>query len=39
LEDLLPLAGAAKTESWMVFFALVHFGQMIFVFPFITIRS
>jgi hypothetical protein len=36
---LLPLAGAAKTESWMVCFALVHFGQVILVPPFITIRS
>jgi len=39
LEDLLPLAGAAKTESWILFLALAHFGQVIFVFPFITIRS
>lgn len=38
-EDLLPLAGAAKTESWMVCFALAHFGHVTFVFPFITMRS
>jgi len=39
LEDLPALAGAAKTESWMVCLALAHFGHVIFVFPFITIRS
>jgi len=38
-EVLLPLAGAAKTESWIVLFALEHFGHVIFVFPFITMRS
>jgi hypothetical protein len=27
--DLLPLAGAAKTESWSVCFLLAHFGQAI----------
>jgi len=36
---LLPFAGAAKTESWIVCFALAHFGHVIFVFPFITMRS
>jgi hypothetical protein len=25
--DFAPLEGAAKTESWMVCFALAHFGQ------------
>jgi hypothetical protein len=39
LEDLLPFAGAAKTDSCMVFLALAHFGHVIFVFPFITMRS
>jgi hypothetical protein len=39
LEALLPLVGAAKTESWTVFFPLSHFGQVIAVFLFITMRS
>ena len=38
-EDLLPLAGAAKTESCTVFFPLSHFGQVIFALLLITIRS
>jgi hypothetical protein len=37
--DFEPLAGEAKTESCMVFFALEHFGQVIAVFWFITMRS
>jgi hypothetical protein len=36
---LLPFAGAAKTESWIVCFALAHFGHVTSVRPFITIRS
>jgi hypothetical protein len=38
-EDFVPFDGAAKTESWIVLFALAHFGHVIFVFPFITMRS
>jgi hypothetical protein len=38
-EDFVPFDGAAKTESWIVFFVLAHFGHVIFVFPFITMRS
>jgi hypothetical protein len=38
-EDFVPFEGAAKTESWIVFFVLAHFGHVIFVFPFITMRS
>ena len=38
-EDFVPLPCAAKTESWMVLLALAHFGQVIFVFPFMTMRS
>jgi hypothetical protein len=38
-DDLPPLPCAAKTESWMVCFALAHFGQAIAVFCFITRRS
>jgi hypothetical protein len=26
-EDFAPLEGAAKTDSWIVCFALAHFGQ------------
>jgi hypothetical protein len=37
--DLAPLAGAAKTESWMVCFELAHFGQVMGVLWFITMRS
>jgi hypothetical protein len=38
-EDLAPLEGAAKTESCMVCFELAHFGQVIGMFWFITMRS
>jgi len=38
-EDLCPFAGAAKTESWIVCFPLVHFGHEMMVSCFITIRS
>jgi hypothetical protein len=38
-EDLLPLAGAAKTESCIVCFALSHFGHVIFWRWLITMRS
>lgn len=38
-DDLLPFAGAANTESWMVFFALAHFGQVMAWVWFITMRS
>ena len=38
-EDLLPLAGAAKTESCSVCLALSHLGQVTRVLWFITIRS
>jgi hypothetical protein len=37
--DLAPFAGAAKTDNWIVFFALSHFGQVTFVWLFITMRS
>jgi hypothetical protein len=36
---LLPFPCAANTESWIVFFALSHFGHVIDCFWFITIRS
>jgi len=38
-EDFLLFAGAAKTESWIVLFALAHFGHVIVVLRFITMRS
>jgi hypothetical protein len=38
-EDLLPFAGAAKTESWIVCAPLAHLGQVMAVLLFITIRS
>jgi hypothetical protein len=38
-EDLLPFAGAANTDSWMVWRLLSHFGQVIACFWFITSRS
>jgi hypothetical protein len=38
-EDFPPPEGAANTESWMVCFALEHFGQVIFALFFITSRS
>jgi hypothetical protein len=39
LDALLPFAGAAKTESCTVFLPLSHFGQVIAVLLFITMRS
>jgi hypothetical protein len=39
VDDLLPLAGAAKTESCIVRFALSHFGHVIFWRWLITMRS
>jgi hypothetical protein len=36
---LLPFEGAAKTESWIVRFALEQFGQVISCAWLITIRS
>jgi hypothetical protein len=39
IADLLPLAGAAKTESCIVCFALSHFGHVIFWRWLITMRS
>jgi hypothetical protein len=36
---LLPFPCAAKTESWIVFFPLSHFGHVIDCFWVITIRS
>jgi hypothetical protein len=38
-DAFVPLPCAANTESWIVLFALAHFGQVIFVLPFITIFS
>ena len=38
-DDLAPLAGAAKTESWIVCFALSHFGHVIACVWLITMRS
>jgi hypothetical protein len=38
-DDLLPFAGAAKTESWIVCSPLAHLGQVMAVLLFITIRS
>jgi hypothetical protein len=35
-DAFVPLAGAAKTESWMVCFGLSHFGQAIWVLLLIT---
>jgi hypothetical protein len=37
--DLAPLAGAEKTESWMVCFELAHFGHVMGVLWLITMRS
>ena len=37
--DFVPLAGAAKTESWIVFFELSHLGQVMDCFWFKTMRS
>jgi hypothetical protein len=37
--DLLPFAGAAKTESCIVCSPLAHLGQVMAVLLFITIRS
>jgi hypothetical protein len=37
--DFAPLEGAAKTESWMVCFALEHFGQVMVGFWLMTMRS
>jgi hypothetical protein len=39
IADLLPLAGAAKTESCIVCFPLSHFGHVIFWRWLITMRS
>jgi len=38
-DDLLPFAGAANTESWIVCLALSHFGHVIACFWLITMRS
>jgi hypothetical protein len=38
-DDLFPFPGAANTESWIVCFALSHFGHVIAWFWFITMRS
>lgn len=38
-ELLLAFEGAANTESWMVCFALAHFGHVMAVLWFITMRS
>jgi hypothetical protein len=38
-EAFVPLPCAAKTESWMVFLALAHFGHVTFVPEFSTMRS
>jgi hypothetical protein len=36
---LLPFPGAAKTESWIVLFALSHFGHVMACFGLNTMRS
>jgi len=38
-EDFAPLEGAAKTKSWMVWFALEHFGQAMACLWLMTMRS
>jgi hypothetical protein len=37
--DFAPLEGAAKTESWIVCFALAHFGQAMAWVWLMTMRS
>jgi len=39
LADFVPFPGAAKTEIWIVLWALEHFGHVTLVLPFITMRS
>jgi hypothetical protein len=38
-EEFVPLEGATKTESWMVCFALEHFGHVIAWVWLMTMRS